>query len=44
MHMRVHPKVSGLNRKSNIRIEQQTLFEKQRKVFWRQNSPDWLTK
>jgi hypothetical protein len=41
---RVYPKVSGLGRDQNIRLQQQTLVEKQHKGLWRQNSLDWLTK
>jgi hypothetical protein len=28
----------------NIRLQQQTLVEKQHEGLWRQNSLDWLTK
>jgi len=39
---RVYPKVSGLSRLRNtrIRLQQQTIVEKQHKELWRQNSLD----
>jgi len=40
----VYPKVSGLSHDEINKQQQQTLVEKQRKVLWRQNSLDWLTK
>jgi hypothetical protein len=35
---RAYPKISGLSRKWNIRLQQQTLAEKLHERLWRQNS------